>query len=169
MLSGYTCVPSMWDRVKCDSSTTMQVWTFAWTSPELLLYVPILTLVLYSVKWTTWLISVYVSVTVSLLTAYWWSANSTQGLWLPIPWSGMRLMVKRWSIVFLVMIVLTFSVSSISLLNKGHAACSAVRAAVLKILLLLGSLLLQSAIYLAMELQTLQLFVTKCTSCTKHQ
>ena len=47
---------------------------------------PILTLVPYGVKWTKWLISVYVSVTVSLLTVYWWSANGTQGLWLP--WSG---------------------------------------------------------------------------------
>ena len=157
MLSGYSCVPSMWDRAKYGTSTTTQVWTFAWTSPELLLYVLILTLVPYSVKWTTWLISVYVSVTVSLLTAYWWSANGTQGLWLP--WSGRLLMVNRWSIVSLVTIVLRFSVSSISVLNKGHAACSAVRAAVLKILLLLGWLLLQSAIYLAMELQTLALFV----------
>ena len=56
-------------------------------------------------------------------------------------------------------IVLRFGVSLISVLNKGHAACSTIRAAVLMILLLLGSLLLGSAIYLAMELQILALFV----------
>ena len=151
MLSGYTCVPSMWDRVKYGSSTTTQVWTFAWTSSELLLCMLILALVPYRVKWTTWLISVYGSVTVSLLTVYWWSANGTQGLWLS--WSGRLLMVNRWSIVSIMTIVLRFGVSSISVLNKGHAACSAVRAAVLMILLLLGSLLLRLAIYLAMELQ----------------
>ena len=38
MLSGYTCVASMWDRAKYGSSTITHVWTFAWTSPELLLY-----------------------------------------------------------------------------------------------------------------------------------
>ena len=59
----------------------------------MLLYVPIMTVVSYSVKWTTWLISVYVSVLVSLLTVYWWSANGTQELWLP--WSGRLLMVNR--------------------------------------------------------------------------
>ena len=52
-----------------------------------------------------------------------------------------------------------FGASSISMLNKCHAACSAVRAAVLMILLLLGSLLLRLAIYLAMELQTLALLL----------
>ena len=61
--------------------------------------------------------------------------------------------------MFLVTILLRFGVSSISVLNKGHAACRAVRAAELMIPLLLGSLLLGSAIYLAMELQTLALFV----------
>ena len=53
-----------------------------------------------------------------------------------------------------------FGASSIIVLNKGHAACSAVSTAVLMILLLLGSLLLGSAICLAMELQTLVLFVS---------
>ena len=55
-------------------------------------------------KWTKWLISVYISVTVSLLTVYWWSANGTLGLWLP--WSGRLLMVNRWSIVSIVKIYL---------------------------------------------------------------
>ena len=59
----------------------------------MLLYVPILTLALYSIKSTTWLISVYVSVTVSYLTVYLWSANGIQRLWLP--WSGRLLMVNR--------------------------------------------------------------------------
>ena len=123
----------------------------------MLLCALILALVPYSVKWTTWLRSVCVSVTVSLLTVYWWSANGTLGLWLP--WSGRLLMVNRGSIVSIVMIVLRLGASSISVLNKGYAACSAIHAALLMIHLLLGSLLLGLAIYLAMELQTLALFV----------
>ena len=59
----------------------------------------------------------------------------------------------------IVKIVLRLGASSISVLNKGHTACSAVRAAVLMMLLLLGSLLLGLAIYLVMDLQTLALFV----------
>ena len=56
------------------------------------------------------------------------------------------------------------SESSISMLNNSHATCSAVNAAVLMILFLLGSLLVGSAItwvsvYLAMELQNLVLLV----------
>ena len=45
------------------------------------------------------------------------------------------------------------------MLNKGHAACNAVRAVVLMIVLLLWSLLLGLAIYLAIEMQTMALFV----------
>ena len=75
-----------------------------------------LALVLYSVKRTTWLISVCVAVTVSFLTVYWWSANG---------------------IVSIVTIVLRLGASSISVLIKGHVACSAVRVAVLMILLVL--------------------------------
>ena len=149
MLSSYTCVPSMWDCVKCGSSTTTQVWTFAWTSPGLLLYVIILTLVPYSIKWTKCLISVCVWVAVSLLTVYWQSANNTQGLWLP--WSGRLLMVNS-DDSNLIQCIINIRV------EQGHAAWSAVCAAVLMILLLV-SLQLRSAIYLTMELQTLSLFV----------
>ena len=113
MLSGYTCLPSIWDRAKCGSSTTMQVWTFAWTSLKLLLFALILALVPYSVKLTTWLISVCLFVTVSLLTVCWWSTNGTLRLWLQ--WSERLLL----------------GASSISLLSKGYTACSAFRAAVL--------------------------------------
>ena len=61
----------------------------------------------------------------------------------------------RGSIVSIVKI----GASSMSVLNKGHTACSAVCAAMLMMLLLLGSLLLELAIYLVMDLQTLALFV----------
>ena len=60
---------------------------------------------------------------------------------------------------YTVTIVLGLGASSISVFNKGHAVCSAVRAAVPMTLSLLGSQLLESAMYLAMELQIQALFV----------
>lgn len=52
----------------------------------------ILALVPYSIKWPTWRASVCASVTVSVLTVYWWSANGAPGLW--VQWSGGLLMVN---------------------------------------------------------------------------
>ena len=62
-------------------------------------------------------------------------------------------MVNRGSIVSIFTIVLRLGASSISVLNKVHAACSAVHAVVLVILLQLRLLLVELAIYLAMELR----------------
>ena len=70
-----------------------------------------------------WLISVLVSITVSLLTVYRWSANVFLG---KRPCSGRLLMCTRLSLVFIVRIVLRLGALPVSMLNKGHTSCSAI-------------------------------------------